>query len=242
MNYNLKKIKTEIGYIKRYRTSIYINSVKQKGNKIIINGKIDLDKCDIRNGFKWVYFNLYFDKIQEYTAISEDYVYEKYHFETESSFSEIILEDEQYKKIVLESYDWTYIIKCKECNIEFYEYERASKCIYLIGKEGFDYIKEIDFKGSCGKNDVEYSGNRVILYNKRYGIEIVNVKVTDTFEEQLDIVPYDNIQITEIRYLSEDIMKKIISNQIFPGDMYIYNNDGLTVTIDEFISKGMPLK
>ena len=237
-----KKIITDIGYIKRYRTSIYVNSFKQTGDQIIINGKIDLDKCDIQNGSKWVYFNLYFKKIIEYTAISEEHVYSKYHLDTESSFSEIRLEDEQYKKIILESYDWTYIIKCKEYNIDFYEYERTSKCIYLIGKEGFDYIKELEFKGSSGKYDVEYSGNRVILYKKRYGLEIVNVKVTDNFKDQMDIVPYDNTHITEIRYLSEDIIKKFISNQIFPKDLYIYNNDGLTVTIDEFIRKGMPLK
>lgn len=111
-----KKIKTEVGFIDAKRNAIYLDYIKQHGNVLDIMGEINSQWCEKKsNKYKWYTYRLTIDGVKEYQAINIEDFYRK-RINTESAFSEIInIPDNQadVKTIILETYDWAYIVTCK---------------------------------------------------------------------------------------------------------------------------------
>ncbi|MBR1736789.1 MAG: hypothetical protein IJ736_07210 [Firmicutes bacterium] len=114
MSVKYKEIETEVGYIKPVRDAIYIDSFEQKHNSIIIKGEINSLFCSIkRDDHKWYRFELVMEQVSEYTAIDEEHFYAKTRIHTESDFSEYT-DGSGNRVFILQTYDWSYIIKCRE--------------------------------------------------------------------------------------------------------------------------------
>lgn len=112
-----KKIITEVGCIEAKRNAIYLDSFQQQGNKLMLLGEISAKWCEKKvPEYKWYKYCLNITGVKEYNAINiEDYY--KRVIETESTFSEMVDESENeknFRTIILETYDWAYIIVCKD--------------------------------------------------------------------------------------------------------------------------------
>ena len=241
MQAKFKKINTDVGIIKSYRDSIILDSMEQKGSSLSFKGEVNLKYCDLRNGYGWIKFNLNVYGMTELTVIDEDHAYKKLHLDTESALAEAVIDDEPYRMVAFITYDWTYLIKCKDYKMTFSEGRRYEHCIYLIGKEGFEELCKINYKGSSKSYYVERTGSYIVMINKKYDIELIGVEDKAAFKEELSLVSYDEPQITMFKYSSAEAMRKLLSYRNFPEDMYIYNNDGLTLPLEEFIQMGMPM-
>ena len=236
-----KGIHTEIGIIKPFRDSIFLDSMEQKGSNLSFNGEINLKYCDLRNGYECIKFNLIINGITEFTVVDDDHAYGKLRLDTDSAFSESISDDTSYRKIAFETYDWTYLIKCKDYKMTFFEGRRYKHCIFLIGNEGFEELSNINYKGSSGSHFSEQTGSLIIMFKKKYDIELITVEDKSAFKEELSTLPFTDPQITMVRYSSVEAMRKLLSLGNFPEDMFVYNNDGVVVPLDEFIQMGMPM-
>lgn len=111
-----KKINTEIGYIEAKRNAIYLDSFEQKVNILNLAGEINSTWCEKGcKDYKWYKYRLTVKGVKEYQAINIEDYYKK-EIKTESSFSEVLyVSDDKtdLKTILIETYDWVYIIVCK---------------------------------------------------------------------------------------------------------------------------------
>lgn len=115
-----KKINTEVGYIEAKRDAIYLDSFQQEGNILILLGEVYAKWCEKKlPEHKWYKYRLTVKGVKEYSAVNIEDFYKK-KINTPSSFSEMldISNDKTgLRTIIIETYDWVYIIKCK--NFEF---------------------------------------------------------------------------------------------------------------------------
>ena len=115
-----KKIYTEVGYIEAKRNAIYLDSFEQKGSTINLIGEIDSRWCEKKSpDYKWYKYHLNFKGVKKYEAINIEDYYKK-NIKTVSTFSEVLNvphEETTFKTIIIETYDWAYIVVCK--NFEF---------------------------------------------------------------------------------------------------------------------------
>lgn len=114
------RINTEIGYIDAKRDAIFLDSFGQQGNILSLMGEIDSACCEIKSKeYKWYKYCLTIKGVKEYSAINIEDFYKK-KINTPSSFSEILDISNgktDMKTIIIETYDWVYIVVCK--NFEF---------------------------------------------------------------------------------------------------------------------------
>lgn len=112
-----KKIKTEIGYIGAKRNAIYLDSFEQDYNTLILKGEVSSSCCDeCFREYRWYKYQLTLKEVKEYEAVNIEDFYKK-KIKTESTFSEVIdnLNSEvDFKTIIIETYDWAYIVVCKD--------------------------------------------------------------------------------------------------------------------------------
>ena len=116
MDKTYKKISTEIGYIEAKRNAIYLDFFKQQGNVLNLIGEINSRWCEKKSKeYKWYKYHLTINGVKEYQAINiEDYYKKK--INTQSAFSEVLNvsnSEIDLKTIIIETYDWAYIIVCK---------------------------------------------------------------------------------------------------------------------------------
>ena len=111
-----RRIKTDVGYIANARDAIFLDSLYQKANKFTFKGRLNPTFCeDGEKGEPQIPFELTTVGVVECTAIDEDNFYRITRIDTESSFLEEVNDnDAKYKVLIFQTYDWSYIIKCKD--------------------------------------------------------------------------------------------------------------------------------
>lgn len=108
-----KKIKTEVGYIEAKRDAIYLDSFEQQGNILNMIGEIDSTWCEKKfKNCEWYKYRLSIRGVKEYQAINIEDYYDK-EINTESNFSEVLNDKTDLRTIIIETYDWAYIVVCK---------------------------------------------------------------------------------------------------------------------------------
>ena len=117
MENKYKKINTEVGYIEAKRDAIHLDLFQQECNILILLGEVYAKWCEKKSPeHKWYKYRLTIKGVKEYRAINiEDYYKKK--INTPSSFSEVldILSDKtDLRTIIIETYDWAYIIVCED--------------------------------------------------------------------------------------------------------------------------------
>lgn len=112
------KVNTEIGYIDAKRDAIFLDSFGQQGNILSLIGEVDSTCCGVKSKeYKWYKYCLTIKGVKEYSAINIEDFYRK-KLNTPSSFSEVLnISNGGLKTIIIETYDWAYIVMCK--NFEF---------------------------------------------------------------------------------------------------------------------------
>lgn len=112
-----KKIITEVGYIEAKRDAIHLDSFQQQGNILTLIGEVYAKWCEKKSSeYKWYKYCLKIKGVKEYNAINIEDYYKK-RIRTESTFSEVMNEDENeenMRTIIFETYDWAYIIVCRD--------------------------------------------------------------------------------------------------------------------------------
>lgn len=115
-------IETELGVLDG-RDAIHVDKFEQKFNKIIIEGEVNSRFCkeEYRN-CRWYSIKIVFDGIKAYKCENID-IYHWKDWNTQSCFEEISdsdwaneykLKKEEYKHLILETYDYVYFILCKK--------------------------------------------------------------------------------------------------------------------------------
>lgn len=112
-----KKIGTEIGYIGAKRNAIYLDSFEQTHNTLILKGEISSSCCDeCYREYRWYKYQLTIKGVKEYKSINiEDYYLKN--LKTQSAFSELLdksCSEDDLRTIIIETYDWAYIIVCRD--------------------------------------------------------------------------------------------------------------------------------
>ncbi len=116
-----KKIITEVGCIEAKRDAIHLDSFQQQGNNLALLGEIYAKWCEKKAPeYKWYKYRLNIKGVKEYSAINIEDFYKK-GIKTESTFSEVLSKSDNEKDlrtIILETYDWAYIIVCRDFDFE----------------------------------------------------------------------------------------------------------------------------
>ena len=116
-----KKINTEVGYIEAKRDAIHLDSFQQEGNILILLGEVYAKWCEKKSPEdKWYKYRLTIKGVKEYSAINIEDFYKK-KLNTPSSYSEVLdnsNDKTDFKTIIIETYDWAYIVVCKNFKFE----------------------------------------------------------------------------------------------------------------------------
>lgn len=116
MDKTYKKINTEVGYIAAKRNAIYLDSFEQQGNILNLIGEIGSTWCEKKlQDCEWYKYRLTIKGVKEYQAINIEDYYKK-NIKTDSAFSEVLNvlnEETDFRTIIIETYDWAYIVVCK---------------------------------------------------------------------------------------------------------------------------------
>ena len=117
--------------------------------------------------------------------------------------------------------------------------------IILIGDEKLtlDSVKAIDHYGSASCHDVtEMKGRYCVDYGKDHIFYDYDNSVINDYEgSDLKKIPFKNPHFIMMAYKSEERMKSIISQANFLKGIFIDNDYGLIIPIEEFIKLGMPV-
>lgn len=116
MKKKYKKINTEIGYIGEKRNTLYLDHFEQQGNVLNLTGEINSMWCEKKiKDYEWYKYRLTVEGVIEYQSINIEDYYKK-EINTESVLSEVLdysSVEKCSKTIIVETYDWAYIIVCK---------------------------------------------------------------------------------------------------------------------------------
>lgn len=116
-----KKIDTEIGYIDAKRDAIYLDSFEQQGNSLNLVGEVNSNFCQEKSKeYIWYKYCLNIEGVKEYRAINIEDYYKK-EINTPSSFSEVLEISSgktDLRTVIIETYDWAYIILCKRFELK----------------------------------------------------------------------------------------------------------------------------
>lgn len=118
--------------------------------------------------------------------------------------------------------------------------------IILIGDKNFtlDSIKAIEHYGSLSRYDVtEIKGRYCVDYGKDHIFYDYDENVIEDYEEaDLKEIPFDEPHFIVMVYKSKDRMKKVLQQHNFLKGIFVDNDHGVIVPIDEFIRLGMPVE
>lgn len=113
------------------------------------------------------------------------------------------------------------------------------KWILLIGDEklNLDLIKKVEHFGSISITDV--SDNRLVV---DYGSEqifydYVEDLINEYEEEEILYIPFSNSKFIMMVYTSDELMKKVLIQDNYLKEIYVDNDNGLIVPIEEFIKQ-----
>ena len=109
--------------------------------------------------------------------------------------------------------------------------------IILIGNDKFDInsIRNIEHNGV--NKFTELTPNRVVVdYGEdhifyEYAEDVIN----DYEEEELIKIPFNNPHFVIMTYTSEELMKKVLQQENFIKDIYIDDDQGNIIPIEQFI-------
>lgn len=113
----------------------------------------------------------------------------------------------------------------------------------LIGDAdfGLNTIKSIKHDGCVRCYDVELLGKRYCVdYGENHIYYDYNQNI-DEFEEDFTKVPYLTPHFITMIYTSGECVKNVLQLESFPKNIYIDNDHGVVLPIEEFIRLGMPL-
>lgn len=117
--------------------------------------------------------------------------------------------------------------------------------IILIGDEKLtlDSVKAIAHYGSVSSYDVtEINGRYCVDYgNDHVFYDYKNNVIKDYEESDFIKIPFKNPHFIMMVYRSEERMKSIISQVNFLKGIFVDNDYGLLIPIEEFIKLGMPM-
>jgi hypothetical protein len=107
----------------------------------------------------------------------------------------------------------------------------------------FDRVKSMRFPGNVARYDVDatrycvdFGTDHVFIDDDDEGL------VAKDFEAgELDALPFAEPHSVTLVYTAEERMRQIVSQEDFPKDVYIDNDFWLTLPVEEFIARGMPL-
>ena len=115
--------------------------------------------------------------------------------------------------------------------------------MFLIGNNdfGIETLKRVAYPEEAKIYDVESVSGRCCVELGEEHLFYDLIEDMNDFEEDILRVPFDNPTIIMLTYSSFDIVKEVILHSDFPRDIYIDNDMGVIVPIDEFISRGFPM-
>ncbi len=114
---------------------------------------------------------------------------------------------------------------------------------FLIGSQTFNLeaIKNLKILADVTSYDVKQIPGRFCV---DFGDEHIffdrEVDLT-SFEETLSAVPFDNPTIIMVSFTSQKCVETILTQKDLPQDIYVDNDHGLVIPLNEFILQGMPL-
>lgn len=118
--------------------------------------------------------------------------------------------------------------------------------IILIGDENLTLksIKSIEHYDSIRVYDVNENRYCVEFGNDHIFYEI-NADIVNDYEDEelvkLKALPFDKFNFVMMIYTLEERMRNILRQSDFLRDIYVDNDHGLIVPIDEFLSLDMPI-
>jgi hypothetical protein len=117
--------------------------------------------------------------------------------------------------------------------------------IILIGDEKLtlDAVKSIEHYDSISCYDVtEINGRFCVDYGNDHVFYDYNNSVISDYEDfDLKKIPFKNPHFIMMVYTSEQRMKNILCQKNFLKEIYVDNDYGLILPIEEFIRLGMPI-
>lgn len=115
--------------------------------------------------------------------------------------------------------------------------------ITLIGDEhfGLEVIRSIEHEGCLDCYDVSGMDRYCVDFGSDHIFYDCSDAITDYSEEDLRQVPYAKPQFVTMIYTSRECVKKVLSQKNYPTKIYIDNDYGTILPIEEFIESGMPL-
>ncbi len=108
--------------------------------------------------------------------------------------------------------------------------------VILIGSDDLD-INSVRKIKHFGQNKVtDLSPNRFVVdYGDEHVFyEYVEDLINDYEEEELKAIPFDNPHFIIMTYTSEELMKKILSQDNFLKDIYVDDDNGNILPIKQF--------
>lgn len=124
---SFKGIETSIGYISSGRGAVYLDSLEQKNSTLVFKGEINSRFClPEYQKYKWYSYRLILKNVKVYRCENIE-IYPWKEWNCDSSFSEVInsewhkeyrLDDNLYRHLIIETYDFFYSILCKEFELE----------------------------------------------------------------------------------------------------------------------------
>jgi len=120
------------------------------------------------------------------------------------------------------------------------------KWILLIGDENFslDIIKAINHKDCIRCCDVDENRFLVDFGTDHifYDYDVTQTTLMEYEKDELEKIPFKNPRIIIMTYTSEERLKDILKQNDFPKGIYVDNDFGLIVPLEEFIKLGIPLE
>lgn len=118
--------------------------------------------------------------------------------------------------------------------------------IILIGDTDFDFrcIKEVIHYGSLRSYEVE-------MIPRRYCVEYENDHIfydycgdffPDYEENDLKKIPFEEPRFMMMLYTSPSRVREVLVQENFIRNIYIDNDHGVVLPLEEFIRQGMPLQ
>lgn len=118
----------------------------------------------------------------------------------------------------------------------------------MIGDESFNLnsIKAFEHPNSINCYDVAEIKNRYCVDFETdhifYDYDEDGSILMEFEENGLKKIPFKNPHIITLTYTSEERLKNVLKQNVFLKGIYIDNDYGLIVPIEEFIKLGMPIK